>query len=71
MDFLGKITTVISNFDFSAVKRVEFVERSCFFVATVYTLWYDYRGVKWFSHKVSEKLIFGKKVKKRKIGGKE
>ena len=71
MDFLGKITIVISKFDFPAVKRVEFVESSCFFVAAVYTLWYDYRGVKWFSHNTSEKLMFGKKVKKRKIGGKQ
>ena len=71
MDFLGKITIVISKFDFLAVKTVEIAKRCLFFIAAVYTLWYDYRGVKWFSHNNSEKLMFGKKVKKRKIGGKQ
>ena len=70
MVFLGKITIAISNFDFFAVKRVEFVESSCFFVAAVYTLWYDYRGVKWVSHHSLEKLMFVKSEEK-KIGGKQ
>ena len=70
MDFLGKITRGISKFDFLAVKRVEFAESRVFFVAAVYTLWYDYRGVKWFSHHSLEKLMFVKSEEK-KIGGKQ
>ena len=70
MDFLGKITTVISKFDFLAVKTVEIAKRCLFFIAAVYTLWYDYRGVKWFSHHSLEKLMFVKSEEK-KIGGKQ